>query len=144
MKNQTIIINKKAKFNYYLEKKYEAGIILEGWEVKSIKNKKIQITNSYIKIKKNKIYIMELIISPIISSCTNNTINTKRDKELLLKIKKIIQINSYINKGGYSIIPLEVYLKEHLIKIEIAVSKGKKIYNKKKDIKEKEINKKEF
>lgn len=140
MNNQVIIINKKANFNYYLEKKYEAGIILEGWEVKSIKNKKLQIINSYIKIKKNKIYITEMILNPI-SNCILDNINTKRDKELLLKKKEIIQINSYIKKSGYSIIPTKVYLKEHLIKIEIAISKGKKLFNKKKDMKEKELNK---
>lgn len=145
MIEQTIITkNKKANFNYYLEKKYEAGIILEGWEVKGLREKKTQITESYIKIKNNKIYITELIISPTITNCTHKTINTKRDRELLLKKKEIIYINSYIKKKGYSIIPTKLYWKKNLIKIEIAIAVGKKLYNKKQDIKDKQLKKEQF
>ena len=144
MKNHTIIINKKANFNYYIEKKYEAGIILEGWEVKSLREKKVQIIESHIKTKKNKIYITDLIINPIISNCTHKNINIKRDRELLLNKKEIIYINLYIKKKGYSIIPIKLYWVKHLIKIEIAIAVGKKLYNKKQDIKDKELNKEKF
>ena len=119
MKNKIIIINKKINFNYYIEKKYEAGIILKGWEVKSLREKKVQIIESYIKIKKNKFYITESIINPLIFNCAFTNINPKRERELLLHKKEMIYINSYIKKKGYNIIPTKIYFKNHLIKVEI-------------------------
>ncbi len=139
MKNQIIIINKKINFNYYIEKKYEAGIILKGWEVKSLREKKVQIIESYIKIKKNKFYITESIINPLIFNCAFTNINPKRERELLLHKKEMIYINSYIKKKGYNIIPTKIYFKNHLIKVEIAIVIGKKLYDKKKNKKEKEL-----
>ena len=139
MKNKIIIINKKINFNYYIEKKYEAGIILKGWEVKSLREKKVQIIESYIKIKKNKFYITESIINPLIFNCAFTNINPKRERELLLHKKEMIYINSYIKKKGYNIIPTKIYFKNHLIKVEIAIVIGKKLYDKKKNKKEKEL-----
>ncbi|QQG46862.1 MAG: SsrA-binding protein SmpB [Candidatus Azosocius agrarius] len=144
MKENIIITNKKAQFNYYLEKKYEAGIILKGWEVKSIRNKKIHILDSYIKIINNKLYIIEFNITPLTSNCTHVNIEIKRNKELLLNKKEIIYIKTYIMKKGYSVIPTKIYWKNNLIKIEIAIALGKKLYDKKKDIKEKELKKDYF
>ncbi|WGS66500.1 MAG: SsrA-binding protein SmpB [Enterobacteriaceae bacterium PSmelAO3-2] len=139
-KKKYIIYNKKIKFLYFIEKKLEVGISLLGWEVKSIKLGKLNIENSYIKFKNLNAYLLNFIIIPI-NNFNKNTKEEKRSIRLLLKKKELLFLFNKTKKYGYTIIPLCMYWKNNWIKLIICLSKGKKQYDKKKDIKEKEWKK---
>ncbi len=136
----TILKNKKIFQYYTIIKKYQAGIILYGWEIQSIKYKNININNSYIEIKKNKIpYLIGTKINPIQKNY-QNTSKTRKIK-ILLKKKEINSIYNKIKIKGYTLILISLILKKPWYKIIIGLSKGKKKYDKKKYIKEKENKK---
>ncbi|WP_068267557.1 SsrA-binding protein SmpB [Caviibacter abscessus] len=130
--------NKKANFDYFLETKYEAGIELVGTEVKSIKLGKVSIKESFVRIIKNEVFIMNMNISPYEFGNINN-INETRVRKLLLNRKEIKKLNEKIKEKGYTIVPVSIYSKNRLIKIEIALAKGKKNYDKRETLKQKTI-----
>ena len=134
--------NKKAGFRYTLVKKLEAGIALEGWEVKSIKAGHGQISESYVSIINKEIFLINahLKVLPIYSN--SDSLNPTRKRKLLLSKREIQQIINEVKINGLSIIPTKVYTKKSLIKIEIAVGKGKKLVDKRHEIKTKEWNRK--
>ncbi|WP_338521919.1 SsrA-binding protein SmpB [Candidatus Legionella polyplacis] len=139
-KNISSIIasNKKAYFNYYIENIYDAGIILKGWEVKSIRINSINLTNSIILVKNEEIFLLNTHIQPIQNVIKNFYVETKRTRKLLLKYKEIKKLIGSIKQKGYTLIPLEFYWKNNLIKVKISLAKGKKKYDKRLDIKNKE------
>ncbi len=128
-KKKKKIINKKIHLNYNIKKKFIAGIILKGWQVKLIKKKEIDIKNSYIKIKKNNIYLTKYNIN---NYKKNILKKKKKDIKILLKKKEIQYLNNKIKNKGYTIIPISIKLNKIWIKIIIGLCKGKKKYNKKK------------
>ncbi|WMC19739.1 MAG: SsrA-binding protein SmpB [Enterobacteriaceae bacterium PC38] len=136
-----ITYNKKIKFLYFIKKQFEAGLSLFGWEIKSIRFGKINIENSYIKFKNLNIFLLNLIINPL-NNLNNKNIIKLRNIRLLLKKKEIFFLFNKIKKEGYTIIPLCMYWKKNWIKINICLVKGKKKYDKRKNIKEKEWKKK--
>ncbi len=137
MKN-IILYNKKIRKYYTIIKKYKAGIILNGWEVQSIKYKNININNSYIEIKKNKIpYLIGVKIKPI----QKKKINKNRKIKILLKKKEINSIFDKIKFKKYTLILISLIIEKPWYKIIIGLSKGKKKYDKRKYIKEKEFKK---
>lgn len=130
--------NKKAGFDYFLETKYEAGIELVGTEVKSIKLGKVSIKESFVRIIKGEVYIMNMHISSYKFGNINNT-NETRVRKLLLNKKEITKLNEKIKEKGYTIVPVSIYSKNRLIKLEIALAKGKKNYDKREVLKKKTI-----
>lgn len=135
---KTILYNKKIKKYYTIIKKYKAGIILNGWEVQSIKYKNININNSYIKIEKNKIpYLIGVKIKPI----QKKNIYKNRKIKILLKKKEINSIFNKIKLKKYTLILISLIIEKPWYKIIIGLSKGKKKYDKRKYIKEKEFKK---
>ncbi len=143
MKKKIIIKNKKIYLNYKIKKKITGGIILKGWEVKIMKKKEIDIKNSYIKIKnKKKIYLTNYNINKNNKINLFNKNNNNRDIEILLKKKEIKYLYNKINKKGYTLVPILIKLKKIWFKIIIGLVKGKKKYNKKKNIKKIRQNKK--
>ena len=137
-----ILTNKKSKFNFIIKKKFEAGILLKGWEVKSIKNKKIKIENSYITIEKKEIFLKEALIQPIKSISKQTEVIKSRSRKLLLNKHEINYINEIIKKKKYTAIPLQIYWKKNKIKIEISIAQGKTKIDKRIKIKNEEWNKK--
>lgn len=131
----TKIICKKHNLlrNHVIVKKLEAGIILHGWEVKSIRQYSIQINKSYISLKNNKLVLINSIITPIKTICKNTSVNKKRQRFLLLHKEEIKNIEKYkkINGNGITLIPTEIYFKKNKIKISVSVVKHNKEYNKK-------------
>jgi len=121
--------NKKAFHDYFIEDRYEAGIELFGAEVKSIKQGKTSIKEAFVRIIKDEIFIMGMNVTPYENS-TMYTPNELRVKKLLLHKKEIEKIHEKVREKGYAIIPLTVYIKRGLIKVEIALGKGKKNYDK--------------
>lgn len=130
IKDHTIANNKKAFHDYTFEKHLEAGIVLEGWEVKSIRANKLQLSDSYVIIKNNQIWLIGSLISPLISICTHITVNPTRTRKLLLHQKEIKNLIGLTKQKGYSLIPQSVYWKKNKIKLQIGLAKGKKQFDK--------------
>lgn len=129
--------NKKAFHDYFIEEKYESGIELIGTEVKSIKAGKVSIKESFVRIIKNEIFIMNMNVTPYEFGNINNKSET-RVRKLLLNKKEIEKLQSKIKEQGYTIVPISIYTKNRLVKVEIALAKGKKNYDKRETLKKKD------
>lgn len=139
--DNTIINNKKASHDYFLEKFFEAGIVLEGWEVKSLRAGKIQIKESYILVKNQELFLFGAYITPLTSVSTHINPDQTRTRKLLLNKKEIYQLISAVEKEGYTIAPCALYWKKSRVKIKIAIAKGKKDFDKRASEKEKDWQK---
>ena len=133
--------NKKALHNFFIEEKYEAGLSLIGSEVKSIKAGKVSIKEAFISDRKGEMYVYGMHVTPYKQSYDQN-IDPTRTRKLLLNRKEIDSLIGKKTVDGYTIVPLMVYEKNGLIKIEIALAKGKKLYDKRESIKRKEDKRK--
>lgn len=128
--NSTIALNRKARHNFALETRFEAGIVLEGWEVKSIRAGKCQISESHVIIRRGEAWIVNAIIAPLISASTHIKADDSRSRKLLLHKKEINLLVGSIERKGFTVIPTAMYWKQNRIKVEIALAKGKKEYDK--------------
>ena len=131
--SRLIANNKKAYHDYFIEEKYEVGIALHGTEVKSLRMGKCSIKESFIRIEKNEVYIYGMHISPYEKGNIFNK-DPLRVKKLLLHKDEIRKLQGKISEKGYTLVPLQVYFKKSLIKVEIGLAKGKKLYDKRQDI----------
>ena len=127
--------NKKASFKFSLIKKIEAGLSLHGWEVKSIKSGHAQISESYITIKNNEAYLINAHLKVLSTTSESDKANSRRSRKLLLNKRELISISNEIKQNGYTLVPTKMYTKKSLIKLEIAIAKGKKAHDKRADIK---------
>lgn len=132
--------NKKAFHDYFIEDKFEAGIELVGTEVKSIKAGKVSIKESFVRIIKNEVFIMNMHVTPYEFGNIHNEPET-RVRKLLLNRKEIDKISSKIKEQGYTVVPLSIYTKQRLVKVEIGLAKGKKLYDKRESLKIKDQEK---
>lgn len=128
--------NKKAHFEYFILDKYEAGIMLEGSEVKSIRAGGISLAESYVRVINGELFLINTYIKPYENS-SSFTPDARKNRKLLLKKQEITQIINKFSEKGLTIVPLRVYLKGNLIKVEIGVGRGKKLYDKRASLKEK-------
>jgi len=129
--------NKKAKHNYTIEEVYEAGIVLAGTEVKSIRAGKVNIKDSYADVQGGEVFIHNMHISPYEQGNIYNK-DPRRVRKLLLNKREIRKLIGLVTQKSYSLIPLSVYIKDGLVKIELSVAIGKKMYDKRRDIAKKE------
>ncbi len=136
--NVTIATNRKANFNYDIKTTLEVGVVLKGAEVKSIRNFGMSVNESYVKIYNNECY---LVNSHIKEMPAFEPYQAKRDRKLLMHKKEIINFKNKLKTASYTIIPLLVYFKESLIKVRIGLAIGKKLFDKRRAIKEKEWKK---
>ena len=125
--------NKKAYHDYFIEDKYEAGIELYGTEIKSLRMGKCSVKESYIRIDKGEVFIVGMHISPYEKGNIFNR-DPLRTRKLLLHKQEIRKLSGKLTEQGYTIVPLQVYLKGSLVKVEIGLAKGKKLYDKRQDI----------
>lgn len=132
------ILNRQATYNYFVESTYEAGLILTGTEIKSIRNGKCNLKDSYVIIKNNEAYLLNTHIA---SYEKGNIFNhdEKRTRKLLLHKKEILKLSDKVNTQGYTIIPLKIYFVNGKAKVLIGLCKGKKNYDKKETLKERDI-----
>lgn len=130
--------NKKAYHDYFIEDKYEAGISLAGTEVKSMRMGKCSLKESFIRIEKGEVYIYGMHVSPYEKGNIFNK-DPLRVRKLLLHDYEINKINAKIMQKGYTIVPLQVYFKGSLVKVEIALARGKKLYDKREDAAKKDL-----
>jgi len=133
---KSVVKNKKANFDYHILKTYESGIALKGSEVKSVREGKVSIKNSYGRVANGEIYLYDMHISPYDKS--SNKISPKRVRKLLLHKREIKRIESNLQKKGITLIPLEIYLDRGFVKVKIALAMGKKNFEKRDKIIEKE------
>ena len=129
--------NKKARFDYFIEDTYEAGIALHGTEVKSLRMGKCSIKESFIRIEKGEVYIYGMHISPYEKGNIFNK-DPLRVRKLLLHKYEINKLQAQMQQKGYTIVPLTVYFSKGLVKVEIGLAKGKKLYDKRQDIAKKD------
>ncbi|CCY45871.1 ssrA-binding protein [Firmicutes bacterium CAG:822] len=132
------IVNRKAKYNYQIFDTIEAGIVLTGTEIKSLRLGKANIRDSYVRVKNNEMYIINMHISSYENGNIFNHDET-RERKLLLHKKEIYKFRDKIKLEGYTIVPLKVYLKNGRAKVLIGLAKGKKNYDKREDIKKRDI-----
>ena len=133
-----IIVNKKAKFNYFIEKTLEAGVVLEGWELKSIRAGKIQIQDSFVTIRARAASTQGILINPLAYASSHIHPTPSRSRKLLLHRKEIDQLKGAIEKKGKTIVIISLYWKKNLVKIEIGIGRGKKLFDKRQDEKAKD------
>lgn len=132
------IINRKAKFDYFIYETYEAGIVLTGTEIKSVRNGKANIKDSYAIIRDDEAYLLNAHISLYKEGSSFNH-EEQRTRKLLLHKKEILKIKNKLDIEGYTLIPLKMYFKGEKLKVLIGVCKGKKNYDKKQSLKERDI-----
>jgi SsrA-binding protein len=134
----SIAQNKKAFHDYFIEEKYETGIVLEGWEVKAIRAGRIQLKEAYVIIRKSELYLIGCHVSPLPTASTHINPDPLRTRKLLLHAEEIKRLIGKVERAGYTLVPLDMHYKAGRIKLEIGLAKGKKQYDKRETEKRKE------
>ncbi len=137
MGEKLICNNKKAYHDYFIEEKFEAGMVLKGTEVKSLRLGKANLNDSFALVRNGEAFLNNLHISPYDFGNRENH-DADRMRKLLLHKKEIVKLFAKIREQGYSFIPLRIYFKDGLVKVELGMAKGKKLYDKREDMKEKD------
>lgn len=128
--NATIAVNRQAKFEYSIEERFEAGMVLEGWEVKSLRDGRVQLKESYVAIKRGEAWLSGAHISPLLSASTHVNPDSIRAKKLLLNRHELNKLIGSVERKGYTLIPLSMYWKNGRAKLEIGLAKGKQLHDK--------------
>ena len=134
----SIAQNKKAYFDYFIEDKYEAGIVLEGWEVKAIRDHRINIKEAYVVIMRGEIFLIGCHITPLGMASTHVRPDAIRTRKLLLHNEEIAKLIGKVERAGYTLVPLDMHYKGGRIKVESGLGKGKKQHDKRDTIKERD------
>lgn len=137
-KERLIATNKKAFHDYFIETRYEAGLVLEGWEVKSIRAGRVQLKDSYVIIKHGEAWLLGAHISPLPTASTHISPDPKRTRKLLLHEREINKLMAAKDRQGYTIVVLDFHWHKNRVKAEIAMAKGKKQHDKRETLKRKE------
>lgn len=134
----SIIQNKKAFHDYFIEERYEAGLVLEGWEVKAIRAGRANLKESYVIIRQEELYLLGCHISPLPTASTHVQPDPVRTRKLLLKAEEIRKLIGKVERAGYALIPIDLHYQRGRIKIEIGLAKGKKQHDKRASEKDRE------
>ena len=137
-KNSRIADNKKAAYNYFFEERFEAGLVLEGWEVKSLREGKVQLTDGYVVIRESELFLIGLQITPLNTASTHISPDKVRTKKLLMHREQIKRLSAKVEQKGYTLVPLNLHWKTGKVKCEIALAKGKAEHDKRDTIKDRE------
>lgn len=128
--NNTIALNKRARHDYHLEETFEAGLVLEGWEVKSMRAGKTQLVDSYVFLKNGEAWLLGAHVTPLSSASSHINTDPTRTRKLLLNQRELNKIFTAVNQKGYTCIATALYWKQHLVKCKIALAKGKQAHDK--------------
>ena len=134
----TIVHNRKATHEYFIEQRLEAGLVLQGWEIKSIREGRAQLSESYIFVKRGEIWLFGANITPLLSASTHIKADPIRTRKLLLNRQEIDKLTGYTERQGYTLIPLSLYFKKGKLKCEVGLAKGKKQHDKRAAMKDRE------
>ncbi|MCI4440708.1 SsrA-binding protein SmpB [Tibeticola sp.] len=136
--NTRIAENKKAAFNYFIEERFEAGMVLEGWEVKALRAGKVQLTDGYVVIRNGELFLIGCQITPLRTASTHVTADPTRTRKLLLHKDEIRRLVGKVEQKGFTLVPLNLHWKNGRVKCEIGLAKGKAEHDKRDTIKERE------
>lgn len=134
----TIALNKRAKHDYFIEERVEAGLSLQGWEVKSLRAGKANIAEAYVQLKDGEAALFGATFTPLNAASTHVVADPIRTRKLLLNRRELDRLFGKVNREGYTLVPLALYWKKSWVKLEIGVAKGKKQQDKRADIKDRE------
>jgi SsrA-binding protein len=134
----TIALNKKARHDYFIEDRFEAGLVLEGWEVKSLRAGKIQLRDSYVLLKGGEAWLFGALITPLPTASTHINPDPRRSRKLLLHQHELARLIGAVERKGYTVVPTAMYWKKGRVKLEIGLARGKKEYDKRATIKERD------
>ena len=138
--SNTIALNKKVKHDYFIQEKFEAGLVLLGWEVKSLRESKVNLSDTYVHIRDGEGWLIGTNITPLQSASTHFVTDPKRTRKLLLNQRELRKLEEGVSQKGFTAVCIALYWKNHLIKCEIALAKGKASYDKRMDSKERDWN----
>ena len=134
----TIALNKRARFDYFIEERFEAGLSLEGWEVKSLRAGKVQIAESYVIIKDREAYLLGALITPLMTASTHIHPDPTRTRKLLLRREELARLIGAVERKGYTLVPTAMYWSKGRAKLEVGLAKGKQSHDKRAAIKERD------
>ena len=134
-----ISVNKSASFEYFIEDRYEAGVVLEGSEVKSLRKNNCNLSDSFCFIRNGEVLFKNMHIAVYDKSGAFNTRESRRDRKLLLHKDEIAKISGKVNEKGYTLVPLKIYFSQALVKVEVGLCRGKHTFDKKKSLQEKDL-----
>ena len=133
-----LLLNKKARFNFFIDETLECGIELQGTEVKSLRENRFSYGDSYARIRDDQLYLIGLHISPYPFGNLHNH-EPERDRKLLVHKEEIRKLRKKVEEKGFTLVPIKVYLKNGLIKVELGICRGKKLYDKRETIKQRDL-----
>lgn len=136
--NTTIALNRKAQHEYFIEDRFEAGLVLEGWEVKSLRAGRVQLDQGYIILKNGAAWLFGALITPLQTVSTHIHPDPQRSRKLLLHQSELNKLIGSIERRGYTVVPLSLYWKNNRVKISIGLAKGKKLHDKRATEKERD------
>jgi SsrA-binding protein len=134
----SIAQNKKAFHDFFIEEKYEAGIVLEGWEVKAIRDNRANIKEAYVIIQHGEVYLIGCHVTPLGAASTHIRPDAIRTRKLLLRSEEIAKLIGKVERAGYTLVPLDLHFKNGRVKVQIGLAKGKKQYDKREAEKERD------
>ena len=134
----SIADNKKAFHDYFIEDKFEAGLVLEGWEVKAIRAARVQLKEAYVVVKSGEVYLIGCHISPMLSASTHVHPDPTRSRKLLLRAEEITKLIGKTERAGFTLVPLDMHFSKGRVKLQIGLAKGKKEFDKRATVKERE------
>ena len=126
----TIALNKRARYEYFIEEKYEAGMVLQGWEVKSLRAGRAQITEAYVLVKDGEAFLLGAHVAPLPTTSTHVVADPTRTRKLLLQRSELDRLVGAVERKGYTVVPLRLHWKNGKAKLEIGLAKGKKAHDK--------------
>ncbi len=130
--------NRRATFDYRIEEKFEAGLVLQGWEVKSIREGRVQLNDSFVQIHQMEAWLVNCNITPLLSASTHRTNVSTRQRKLLLHRRELSRLIGSVERKGYTLVAMSMYWKNGRVKLQIGLGKGKKEYDKRASIKERD------
>jgi SsrA-binding protein len=138
--DSTIALNKRARHEYHIDERYEAGLALEGWEVKSLRAGRINFGDAYALVRNGELYLFGASIPPLISASTHVVADDRRTRKLLLHRQEIDKLIGAVERKGYTIVPTALYWKHNRVKIELGLAKGKQAHDKRAAEKERDFD----
>lgn len=136
--DNTIAQNKKARHDYAINETVEAGLVLEGWEVKSLRDKRANITDTYVMVQKNEAFLVGANITPLQTASTHIHPAPMRARKLLLHRNELDKLIGFVERKGFTLVPMALYWKKGRAKLQVGLGKGKKLHDKRADLKEKD------
>ncbi len=136
--SSTIALNKKARHDFHIEERFEAGLVLEGWEVKSLRAGKVQLVDSYVIVKNGEAFLFGCLITPLLTASTHIQPDATRTRKLLLHRDQLDKLIGAVERKGYALIPTAMYWSRGRAKLEIGLAKGKKEFDKRATLKDRD------